>query len=261
MLSRDQDFKKEFYFFLEKLKRNENFNLLRFSDGELFMLQNKEIKLGNFLIKIGKQYTGIKKFPKYDHKTFDPIKHKGFLNKLIESFTYRSNEYYVGINCKCCVGEKNYAWQFSTHLKEDHDNLTWSNVLLNANYPLFRTEFLPIIQKRGANIICNVNADLSGLEWVKKDFRIENNAFFNLKPIQSIKKYIESNKIKHEVFLFSASAFSNVAQYELAKAYPENTYIDIGTTLSEEFKIPTLREYIVDFKNKDYDKLKYCQWN
>lgn len=261
MLSRAQDFKSEFYFFLEKFKKKENFNLLRFSDGELFMMQNKAINLGSLFVRLNNKITGIKSFPGFDRKTFNPNKHKDFVVKLKESFTYQSPEYFVGINCKCCVGEKDYKWQFDKLLQKDHDNLTWSNVLLNANYPLFRKEFFPLIEKRGANIICNVNAKLNHLTWVKKDFRIGNNDFANLKPIKEIRNYIFENNIKNEVFLFSASAFSNVAQYELGKEFPENTYIDIGTTLSEEFKIPVEREYIMAFKLKNYERLKYCQWN
>ena len=260
MLSRDQDFKKEFYYFLDKLKRKENFNLLRFSDGELFMLQKKGIILGSFLIKIGNRFKGFKKFPKYDHKTFNPKKHNDFLKKLIESFTYKSKEYYVGINCKCCVGNKDHLFQFSNFLKKDHDNLTFSNVLLNANYPLFRDEFYPIIRERGANVICNINADLTNLDWVKKSFRIENDSFSDLTPIEIIKDYISTNNIRNEVFLFSASSFSNVAQYELAKSFPNNTYIDIGTTLSEEFKIPASREYLDNYKQGKISELKYCIW-
>ncbi len=258
MLNREQDFTKEFYFFLEKLKMKENFNLLRFSDGELFMLQRKSIKLGSTWVKLGNKITGIKRFPRFDRKTFDPKKHNGFVEKLIQSFTYRSKEYYVGINCKCCVGEKDYKWQFDEFLKEYHDNLTWSNVLINSNYPLFLEEFYPVIIERGANIICNINADLSKLNWVKKDFRIGNNDFSNLSPIEDIRIHIKKNKIKDEIFLFSASAFSNIAQYELAKSHPDNTYIDIGTALSDKFNIPADREYIKDFKNGDFNKLKKC---
>ena len=75
MLNREQDFTEEFYFFLEKLKKKENFNLLRFSDGELFMLQRKSIKLGSTWVKLGNKITGIKRFPRFDRKTFDPKKH------------------------------------------------------------------------------------------------------------------------------------------------------------------------------------------
>ena len=261
MLNREQNFTKEFYFFLEKFKKKENFNLLRFSDGELFMLQKKQIKLGNFFVKLDGKITGIKHFPKFDQKTYDPVKNHAFLEHLIQSFTYRSPEYFVGINCKCCVGNLNYKWQFDEHLKEDHDNLTWSNVLINSNYPFFLKEFYPEIKKRGANLICNIQADLTNLDWVKKDFRLGNNAFSDVTLIQTIKDYIETKKIENEVFLFSASAFSNVAQYELGKLFKRNTYIDIGTSLSHEFGIPAEREYLLKFKEGKLSELKSCTWN
>ena len=260
-MSRTKEFTKEIDFFLKKLMKKENFNLLRFSDGELFMLQRKSIKLGGIWVKLGNKITGIKRFPRFDRKTFDPKTHNEFVEKLIQSFTYRSNEYYVGINCKCCVGEKNYQWQFDEFLKEDHDNLTWSNVLLNSNYPFFLEKFYPVIKEIGANVICNINADLSKLNWVKKDFRIGNDSFSDLSLIDTIKNYIETNKIENELFLFSSSSFSNVDQYELGKAFKKNTYIDIGTTLSHEFGLPVEREYLVNYKKRKINKLKTCVWN
>ena len=159
------------------------------------------------------------------------------------------------------MGNLNYKWQFDEHLKEDHDNLTWSNVLINSNYPFFLKEFYPEIKKRGANLICNIQADLTNLDWVKKDFRLGNNAFSDITLIQTIKDYIETNKIENEVFLFSASAFSNVAQYELGKLFKRNTYIDIGTSLSHEFGITAEREYLIKFKEGKLSELKSCTWN
>ena len=261
MKIREKFFDTEFDFFLNKFVTGENFNLLRFSDGELFMLQGKKISLGNFLVKINGKFSGIKKFPTYDHKTFNPKKDKIFLEKLSESFNYKSQEYYVGINCRCCVGEENYKWQFREHLKTDHNNLTWANVLINSNYPRFLNEFYPEIVKRGAILVCNVNAKLDNLNWVTKDFRIGNNAFSNLTLIDKIKEYIISNNIKNQIFLFSASAFSNVAQYELGKLFPENTYIDIGTSLSHVIGIPAEREYILDYFSGNIKNLKKCTWN
>ena len=63
------------------------------------------------------------------------------------------------------------------------------------------------------------------------------------------------------LFLFSASAFSNVAQYELGKFFKRNTYIDIGTSLSHEFGIPAEREYLLKFKEGKLSELKSCTWN
>lgn len=259
MISRSKNFKDEFYFFLNKFKKKENFNLLRFSDGELFMLQNKSIRLGKLFVKVDDKIKGIVSHASYDKKIFDPKKHSKFVEELTKSFKYSSPEYYKGINCVCCVGKENYDWQFKL-LEKDDDDLTWSNVLLNSNYPLFMTEFYPEIQKRGAYVICNEKADLSHLSWVKGDIRIKSNGFDDLSPIEEVKALISSQNLKNEVFLFSASSFSNVAQYELAIFEPNNTYIDIGTTLSYEFKIPSKRGYLdTYYKNKsDYQT---CIWN
>lgn len=256
--TRDKIFKDEFYFFLDKFKKQEPFALLRFSDGEMYMLQDKKIILSPNQIMVEGVTNGTGGHPEHDKKTYDPVTQKDFRDALWDSFTHRQENYYVGISCRCCVGQGNFDWQIEA-LGGDHDNLTWSNVLLNANYPLFMEDFYPEIQKRGAYVICNEKADLSGLDWVKGDFRIGTDAFSDMTPIESVENFIESQNIEGEVFLFSASAFSNVAQHKLFSKYPKNTYIDIGTTLSYEYKIPSRRGYLTEYhaQNKRY---KTCIW-
>lgn len=241
---RIKDFKQDFYLLLDKFKNKENFAFLRFSDGEMFMLQNKEIILSNKQVKIeGVVNSSGPGHPQYDFKVFDPQQHGIFRDYLIASFLHNQDNYFKGISCKCCVGDINFNWQLE-NLEGDNDHLTWANLLVNSNYPLFMEEFYPEIKTRGAYVICNERADLSDLSWVKKDFRIKDNSFADLSPILEIKNFIQQNSLVNQVFLFSASSFSNVAQYELFKEFPNNTYIDIGTTLSYEFKIPSKRGYL-----------------
>ena len=258
-MSRTKEFKRELYFFLKKLRVKENFNLLRFSDGELYMLIGRSYKINKFHVSVEGKFKGLVSHNKYDRKEFDPKKQKKFVAHLKESFTYKSPEYYVGLSCRCCVGEDLFKWQIDT-LGGDSENLSWSNLLLNTNYPVFMDEFYPEIIKRGANVICHESASLDHLDWVKKDFRIKTNDYSNLDPIKKISDYIEENKIKNEIFLFSASAFSNIAQYELGKKFPYNTYIDIGTTLSYEFKIPAKRDYLLNFYENKNLNTRNCIW-
>ena len=49
MINRRKDFADEFEFFLDKFKRRENFNLLRFSDGELFIMLKSQLDWEEFL--------------------------------------------------------------------------------------------------------------------------------------------------------------------------------------------------------------------
>lgn len=261
MMKKTRDFNEEFDFFLNKFKKNENFNLLRFSDGELYIMLGKSISLGNFLVTVGGRIRGFVNHNKWDKKFFNPKKNKTFTLRLIESFQHKSSEYFVGRNCPCCISKKEWDEESSLLGYNTTKNITSTNVLLNSNYPRFMNEFYPEIKKKGAYVICNEMADLNDHSWIKGDFRIKNNDFMNLEPLEKIKIFIKSNKIKNEVFLFSASSFSNIAQYELGKLFPENTYIDIGTTLSYEFKIPAKRDYLdIFYKNKNIE-YRNCKWS
>ena len=144
--------------------------------------------------------------PEWDRKDFDPVKDYEFSEKLINSFKHRSSEYFVGRSCKCCVDEKLWTEETSI-IGRDHDNITWSNILLNSNYPSFMNRFYPEIQKRKAYLICNEKADLSGHDWIIDSVKIKSNDFKNLEPINQIKQLIKDGNLKNQVFLFSASSF------------------------------------------------------
>ena len=261
MAKKTRDFNEEFDFFLNKFKLNENFNLLRFSDGELYIIQGKSITLGTFLVSVGGRIRGFVNHNKWDKTFFNPKQNKNFISRLIESFKYKSEEYFVGRNCPCCISKKDWDYESSLLGHNITTNITSSNVMLNSNYPRFMNEFYPEIKKRGAYVICNEMANLKNHSWIKGDFRIRNNDFLNLEPLEKIKIFISSNKIQNEVFLFSASSFSNIAQHELGKLFPENTYIDIGTTLSYEFKIPAKRDYLDIFYNNKNIEYRHCKWS
>lgn len=264
---RNKIFREEFYYFLDKFKKKENYTLLRFSDGEMFLLQNKQVLLTPDRVNVEGVidsndgfYSNKNPRPKYDQKSFIPSIHSEFRDFLTESFLFKNHNYYIGLSCRCCVGDENFDWQLKL-LGGDGDTLTWSNVLLNSNYPLFLNEFYPEIQKRGAYVICNEQANLNNLNWVKGDFRVGTDIFDNFKEyISKIKNFIHDNNIQNEVFLFSASSLSNVLQFELFKDFPNNTYIDIGTTLSHEFHVPVNRGYIYDYFNGNTGNLQTCIW-
>jgi hypothetical protein len=241
-----KNFREEIYFFLDKIKSKENFAIPRYSDGEMFMLQRKSIHLG---------------YKNYDAKHFIPAKHEKFVKYLTEAFVHKQHNYYKGISCKCCVGEENLKWQLNLLPKDD--NLTWANVFLNANYPIFMKEVLPEIQKRGAVYICNNEADLSEQDWIFKDFRVSSNQAFitDLHIIDEISEYIEENQITDTLFLFSASALSNLAIYELFKKHPNNTYLDIGTTIARMTGVPVNRRYLNEWHIRgEKGRYKTCIW-
>lgn len=260
----EKNFVSDFYAILEMLKNKIPFAFNRFSDGELFILQNKEIVLDNNLIKVGaKSWTGP--YVKEDFKHFDPQKHGFFKEKLLEAFKYQQKNYFKGLSCRCCVGEENFKWQLDClNASSDEVGLTWANLLLNANYPKFMSEMFPLLKNYKTVFICNEKADLRSLPFVIKDFRVGYNAMINdYGKIEEIKKWVQENNISEYLFLFSASSFSKMAIHQLYEAFPNNTYIDVGTTLNAFMNMSIERQYLGDYwyeKPAPVDTYKTCVW-
>lgn len=255
-------FKNDFNKLLNKLKNGENFSFIRFSDGEMFCLQNKKLQLNQYGTFLDDQLIGPIYTPE-DYKEFLPNEHQEFYNKLHESLKYQSENYYVGLSCPCCVGIKHFKEMIQMRGCDDAET-TWANLFVNSNYPLFVQQFIPELKKRGIILICNQNADLSKSQLnILKDFRIGQNAMINdFNLHKQIGAYIENNNIKNQIFCFAASSLTNITVYELVKKYPENIYLDIGTTLNPILGLPITRDYLRAFwtNQPHQDLFKTCIW-
>jgi hypothetical protein len=258
----NKHFREHFFKFKTMLENKENFAFSRYSDGEMYILQNKELVLDNNLIQIGAQKQSGPYQPA-DFKHFDPNEHGFYQQKLVESLQYKQPNYYKGISCSCCVGKDNFDWQVELAGGDD-ESLTWANLWVNGNYPLFIFHILPIFYSRDCVFIGHEKANLDRLPFFVKDFRVGYNAMINdYGKIEDIAKWIRTNNVKNHLFLFSASTFTNLAVYELFKEFPDNTYIDIGTCLTPMMDMPTHRGYLQAFWNyqQNQDIQKICVWN
>jgi hypothetical protein len=257
-----KNFREHFFKFKSKLENKENFAFSRYSDGEMYILQNKELVLDNGLIQIGNEKQGgVYQSPDFKH--FDPKEHSFYQQKLVESLQYKQHNYYKGISCSCCVGKEAFDWQVDLAGGDD-ESLTWANLWVNGNYPIFITHILPIFYSRDCVFIGHEDANLNRLPFFVKDFRVGYNAMINdYGKIENIKEWIRTNNVKNHVFLFSASTFTNLAIVELFRDYPDNTYVDIGTCLTPMMDMPTHRGYLQSFWNyrNTQDIQKICIWN
>jgi len=257
-----KDFKAHFNFFKQKIVNKENFAFSRFSDGEMFILQNKELKLSENLIQMGEvKQSGP--YRKDDFKHFNPSEHKEFRDTLVKIFQHKQKNYYKGISCSCCVGKENFDFQIDLHGGDD-ESLTWANLWVNSNYPLFIQQILPLFYSKKCVFVGNKNANIKTLPFIVKDFRVGYNAMVNdVNVIDDIKTWINKNNIKNHIFLFSASTFSNLAIYELFKDNKDNTFIDIGTCLSPMIDMPTERDYLQGYWSyRGSNSLNLtCTWN
>ena len=89
-------FKSAFDKLLYKIYNQENFAFTRFSDGELFIMQDKVLVLADDHYITG-EITGPNKYTKEEHKEFYPEKHQMYREKLLECYTHNQDHYYMGI--------------------------------------------------------------------------------------------------------------------------------------------------------------------
>lgn len=251
-----KDFREHFYILLEKLKRGENFAYLRYSDGEMHLLMNKSLKIGSDWYEVN----GIKGHGNYhdiNFKDVDPTKHHFFFDALKEAYQYHHKNYFVGLSCRCCVGNENFNWQVNFRGGDD-DHLTWANLLINGNYNNFKSEMLPLFNNKNIVFIGNDEMDVSKLPFeVMKIFRVGRNCMINdFSLSDDIIEWMISNDIKDHLFLFSASSLSEVLIHKLFLKEKDNTYIDIGTMLNNYMSVDMNRGYLRGGATLN----KYCVW-
>lgn len=229
------------------LLKKEHFAFSRFSDGELRILQNLETRIDSDFYQIGesKYQVAPNSYHPEDHKHWVPGDHEFHRTKLMDAFKHKQKNYYVGLSCRCCVGQEDFNQQI-TWRGGDDEHLTWSNLFVNSNYPIFMSEIVPLFKNYKVVYIVNENAKLENLPFkVDKDFRVGYNCIINdYGLIDEISKWIEDNNIENYLFLFSASSLSNMMIHELYSKHNNNTYMDIGTTLNWFLGMKGSRDYL-----------------
>ena len=214
------------------LKNNINFSFTRFSDGELFVLQNKRLELNEDHYIIGNS-SGGGWYNKEEQKKFIPGEHEFFRQKLEDSLKCNLPMFYRGICTRPDMDIETFNWMVDL-AGGDSETLTWSNLLINGNYERYLNEMVPLLKNKEIIIIVNEIANLNKLPFnVKKDFRVGTNCFINdYGLIEEIKQYITENNIENHLFLVSAASFSNLLIHELHQLSNKNTYLEIGSTLN-----------------------------
>ena len=229
-----KDFTKDFDFLLKKLKNNENFAFSRFSDGELFIMQNKTVILAENHYVTG-DIRGSNKYTKEEQKKFIPTEHQFYRNKLIECFLHEQDNYYKGIctPSDAHVGKENFDYMLKLH-NNKINNLTFSNLLINANYKRFVEEIIPILNERKILYVVNELANTKKLPFeIEKEFIIGSDCMINNYDTSKIvKEYIADNNIQDYIILCSAASLSNFIIYENFKINNNNTFLDIGSCLN-----------------------------
>jgi hypothetical protein len=231
------DFRGDLLYLKEKLIQRDHFAFSKFADGELAILRN--IKITNC-----------------DNWTFVPAENSDEHKALMDSFTYVSSNYYIGICCPCCINISHVNWMRTTvrtHL------VTWANLFVNSNYEDFKKHFFPIFDSWEKPVILVATEKALGkrlpfrYDWL---FPIGTEAWKGVERIRILSHLSEVVRLMDgALFLFSAGPLGNMLCSNLNAINERNTYIDIGSTINP-WTVGMNRGYL----QGQVDASKTCVW-
>lgn len=218
--------KEHFSYFINKIQKGEHFGVIRPADGEFQVLCNNTLtNCDNWTFKSG-----------------------GVLSQhLYSSVCTPMNNLYVGIPCDTCCNKE----MCDTYKKilGDNKNITYANIFCNANWKDF-IQFLKGYEK-GFYLITSGTSDCQELP-IKDRFIIDpyqvNRWDTEWQTItQQILEYVKDKK--NELICFSAGPLSKIWIPLCMRFFPENIYLDVGSTLDTFVKGSSNRFYIYDTDN------------
>jgi hypothetical protein len=205
---------------LQWIREEKHFAIVRPADGEFYILSNSTLtNIDNWTFKSG-----------------------DILQKdLLISLRKQNPNVYVGIPCNTC--NDSMCKTYIQMLDLTPERRTYANLFCNKNWGTF-IDFLKGYTK-GINVITSGNKNPSEIK-IKDTFLID--------PLL-VNKWTDSredvtNRLvswvstkKNEVFCFCAGPLSKVWIPILYEMYPNNTYLDVGSSLDKFLKGETNRHY------------------
>lgn len=202
----------------QAIRDKEHISFSKFCDGEWAVLSNHSINNKEFW--------------------FDPNSEKDQFKRrsLMNAFRYKSDRYFVGITCVKVFGQHTHKLMKQVS-GQTEDHLTWADIWVNSNYPYYVENIIPLFSERPVIIFCNENGHIENLPFKPKMvFPLKHNAWeYNWNLIDEAKSYI-STGIRDSIFLFCCGPFGNILCHQLTDYEPNNTYLDIGSTLNPYLK-------------------------
>ena len=212
-----KNFKDDFIFFTDKILNGENFAYARYADGEVGLMNGREIGIGSQAFHIDRWRS--------------PKKMTSVGIELLESLSHTEPNYYYAISAH------SDSIDDYTFLREriKTDNITSANLWINANYQDMKKFYLNL--KRDVYLICNHNAKIESYPFtVSEIFPFPDNCIEYWQQngddyLMQLSQYV--SQLKNKTFFISAGPVSEVIIHNLYKINADNQYIDVGSSLDE----------------------------
>lgn len=223
---------------LQWIKDEKHFGIVRPADGEFYVLSNRTL-------------TNI------DNWTFT----SGSIlqNDLLTSLKMKNPNVYVGIPCPHCTLYSDSLYDKYIKLLElDDSRKTYATLFCNKNWIMF-IDFLKNYTK-GVNVITSGSKNPNEIK-ILDTFLIDTylvNKWNQDKEEVTTRLFNWVASKNNEVFCFCAGPLSKVWIPILYEKYPNNTYLDVGSSLDIFLKGETNRPYA--FKDTS-DSNSVCNFN
>ena len=214
-----EKFNSDFDFFWNLINEGKNFTFTRYADGEVMLMQGNAV--------------GSMTQASIVDKWSAPLGLTKVGKELLKSLNHTEDNYYYAISS---VTDNLSDYNFlKENIKQTEDKLTFVNLWINSNYQKTIEQYKML--KRPVHLICNYKArkehfpfHVASITPFPNDcikFWEENGEYF-------ITELLENNKDKNnELFFISCGPVSEIIIDKLYTANPNNTYIDVGSSIDE----------------------------
>ena len=234
-----EKFNSDFNYFWDLIDNNINFTFVRYADGEVMLMKGQAVSDGT-------QASSIDKWQA-------PNKLTKVGEQLLKTLTHIEDNYYYAIS-STTDNISDYTF-LKENIKQNEDKLTFVNLWINANYGSMLKKLCS--NKRDVILICNKEAKKENFPFNVIDitpfpddcinFWEENDTtFIN----EVVGKYSSMN---NQLFFISCGPISEIIIDSLYKANPNNTYVDVGSSIDEFVHGYKTRPYMDN--NSFYSKL------
>lgn len=214
-----EKFNTDFDFFWSLIENNKNFTFSRYADGEIRLMKGVDVSLSSQAF--------------IEDKWSSPIGLTKSGKQLLETINHCESNYYYAISAPTDnVDDYNYL---INNISQSKENITFANLWINANYRKSKKKYSEL--KREVVLICNKNGKIENFPFNIStlipfhddciNFWETNGDVFLGNLINQFKDSV------NKLFFISCGPISEIIIHHLYINNPNNTYIDVGSSIDE----------------------------
>jgi len=214
-----EKFNADFDYFWSMIENNVNFTFTRYADGEVMLMNGIPVKEGTQAYNVDKWSA--------------PVGLTKVGIELRESLNHTEENYYYAISSKTDnIGDYSFL---RNNIKQNDDKISFVNLWINANYQKSIDKYKSL--KRSVTLICNYKARKENFPFeVNRIIPFPNNCidYWEISGDSFIEMLLaEVGDKQNELFFISCGPISEIIIDKLYRNNPNNTYVDVGSSIDE----------------------------